>query len=336
MGVSLSQLVKGREIGFEDLYDKRIAIDAFNWIYQFLSIIRQPDGTPLQDSSGRITSHLSGLYYRTLKLLESNIKPVYVFDGTPPEIKRRVTEARHSVRAEAAREWKEALEQKDYEKARKAAQRSAVVTDEIIESSKKLLSAMGVPCIQAPSEGEALCSILAKKGDVFAVSSQDYDVLLFGSPRLVKNLSISGKKKRAAAVVQVNPEMITLSDALDALGITQDQLIILGILIGTDYNPGGVAGYGPKKALEIVKRKKTLDAIFSDLIWDFPVTPAEIFDFFKNPADGNYDLSPREPDETEIMAFMCDEHEFSEERISSALKKLKESKKDQSSLSRWI
>lgn len=336
MGVLLSQLVEGQEIGLEDLFDKRIAIDAYNWIYQFLSIIRQPDGSPLADSKGRITSHLSGLYYRTLKLLEANIKPIYVFDGKPPELKRKTNEQRRDIRAAARQEWERALERKDYEAAKKYAQRSATITDEIIEDCKALLDAMGVPFIQAPNEGEALCSILTRENAAFAASSQDYDTLLFGSPRLVRNLSISGKKKRGKEYVTINPEMIVLKDVLDKLGIDQDQLIMLSILVGTDYNPGGVAGYGPKKALQLVKERKTISKIFENLIWDFSVTPEEIFEFFKNPKEIKYDITFRDLDEKKVISLLCDQHDFSEERIENAIKKLKEKKGGQSSLSRWI
>lgn len=344
MGIQLTQLVQGEVIGLEDLFDKIVAIDAFNWVYQFLSIIRQPDGTPLKDSKDRVTSHLSGLYYRTLKLLESGIKPVYVFDGKPPEFKA-VVARRHDVRAEALMEWKKALERKDYEAASKFAKRSTAITHEFVEDSKLLLKALGVPYIQAPSEGEAMCAELVKQRDAYCVASQDYDTLLFGAQRLVRNLSISGKKKRRVAGragtspgfehVVVSPEMLLLDGMLKNLDITHDQLIMVGILIGTDFNPGGVPGYGPKKALELVKEKKTLKKIFEDSIWDFSVTPEQIFDFFKNPPVTNYELRFDEPDEAAIKKLMCGEHDFSEERIENALRKLAE-KTPQSSLSRWI
>jgi flap endonuclease-1 len=336
MGVSLSKLVEGQEIGLEDMFDKIIAIDSYNWFYQFLSIIRQPDGTPLKDSRGRVTSHLSGLYYRTIKLLESGIKPVYVFDGKPIEMKKDTTESRRNVKAEALREWEKALERKDYEDAKKYAQRSVAITDEIIESGKELLGAMGVPCVQAPNEGEALCSLMCRNGDVYATSSQDYDVLLFGSPRLVRNLSISGKKKRGNSYVMINPELLALKEVLEKIGLNQDQIIMLGIVIGTDYNPGGIPGYGPKKALKLVKERKTLDAVFKDLLWEFSVTPQEIFDFFKFPKTASYDINLKDVEEDRVMKILCDDHEFSRDRIENALKKLKEEKNRQSSLSRWI
>ncbi|MBS3051455.1 MAG: flap endonuclease-1 [Candidatus Aenigmarchaeota archaeon] len=346
MGIQLTQLVSGETIGLEDMFDKIVAIDAFNWVYQFLSIIRQPDGTPLKDSKDRVTSHLSGLYYRTIKLMEAGIKPVYVFDGKPPDFKA-VGAKRRDVRAEAAREWKAALEKQDYEAAGRFAKRSTTITGEHIEGSKKLLEAMGVPFIQAPSEGEAMCAHLVKQRAAWCAASQDYDTLLFGAAKLVRNLSITGKKKRRVAgraegtsssfeIVMINPEMLVLENLVSNLGISYDQLIMLGILIGTDFNPGGVAGLGPKKALARVREKKTMSAVFGGLQWDFPVTPEQIFDFFKNPPVVDYDIRFREPDEDKVVGMMCDEHDFSEERITNALKKLTEAKKSQSSLSRWI
>ena len=336
VGVSLTNLVEGREIGLEDLFGKKVAIDSFNWLYQFLSIIRQPDGTPLQDSKGRVTSHLSGLYYRTLKLLEAGIMPIYVFDGRPPKMKEETSQQRRDIRAEAAREWKEALERGDKEAAKKFAQRSATITDEIVEDGKELLGAMGVPHVQAPNEGEALCSLMCRSGEAFSTSSQDYDVLLFGSPRLVRNLSISGKKKRGQSMVTINPEMLLLKDVLEKIGLNQEQLIMVGILVGTDYNPGGVSGYGPKKALQLVKEKKTLDKVFRDLVWDFQVKPEEIMDFFLHPKPADYTIKFADINEDKVKKLLCDEHDFSEERVENALNKIKEQKKDQPSLSRWI
>ncbi|MFH0832658.1 MAG: flap endonuclease-1 [Candidatus Aenigmatarchaeota archaeon] len=322
MGIQLTDLVKGNEITIEDLRNRRIAIDSFNWIYQFLSIIRQRDGEPLKDSKGRVTSHISGLFYRTTKLLEANVKPVFVFDGKPPEFKV-VVEKRRDIRLEAMREWKSALERKDYEAARKFAMRSSTVTEEIINGSKELLSAFGVPVIQAPSEGEALCSVMTRNGDVYATATQDYDSLLFGCNKLVRNLSITGKRKRGTSYVTVNPELLTLDDLLKNLEINQDQLIMLGILIGTDYNPGGVSGYGPKRALELVKAKKTLNEVMKELVWDFDVSAEDIFNFFKHPTVSDYKIEFTEIDENKIKKILCDEYDFSEERVDNVLKKMK-------------
>ena len=333
MGLQLTQLVHGSEIEMEALFDRRIAIDAFNWIYQFISIIRQPDGEPLKDSQGRVTSHFSGLYYRTLKLLEAGIKPIYVFDGRPPEFKKATNDERRSIREEAAREWKAALEKGDYVAAKKAAQRSVSITDEIIRGSKDLLGAMGVPVIQAEGEGEALCSLMVQENDAYAVATQDYDSLLFGTPRLIRNLSITGRRKRGNSYIDVKPEMILLQDVLLELGLTHDQLIILGIVMGTDFNPGGIPGYGPKKALSRVKEKKTLSQTLEGFAWDFPVSAEEIFEFFKHQHRPDYKIEFRQIDQEKVLSILCDEHEFSQERIENAMKKI--SNGGQSSLGRW-
>ncbi|MBN1159673.1 MAG: flap structure-specific endonuclease, partial [Candidatus Diapherotrites archaeon] len=155
MGVQISELVTPEKIDLKVLQGRKIAIDAFNSLYQFLAIIRQFDGTPLMDSAGNITSQYSGLFYRTIKLVEAGIKPVYVFDGEPPILKFRTIQERRQTREKAEKKWKEAQKKGDMEAARKYAQASMKLTGEMIEGSKKLLEAMGIPWVQAPSEGEA-------------------------------------------------------------------------------------------------------------------------------------------------------------------------------------
>lgn len=341
MGINLRELFPAREIGIQDLHGRRIAIDAYNTLFQFLSIIRDRfTGEPLKDSQGRITSHLSGLFYRTAKLMENNIELVYVFDGEPPEFKKEVREARAKAREEAAREWKEALERGDMERARVAAQASSRLTDEMVEESKRLLDAMGVPWIHAPSEGEAECAFLCMKGNVYSTASQDADSLAFGSPRLVRNLTITGKRKvpRKEKYVTVNPELIELEAVLSSLGINREQLITLGILVGTDYNPGGIKGIGPKRALELVKEKKTLDAVFANVEWNFKPSPEEIFNFFKNPPVKEVEIKKSEPEPDKVRELLVEEHDFSAERISSVISSLEKLRKSgrQSSLGKFL
>ena len=335
MGIQLTDIVEGEEFSLESLLDKRIAVDAYNWLYQFLSIIRQPDGEPLKDFKGNVTSHLSGLFYRTLKLMETGIKPVYVFDGKPTELKAETVGKRHDAREEAKEEWKKALERGDMESAKKYAQRSSTLTQDMVVDAKSLLDAMGVPWLQAPNEGEALCSVMCHNGDAYAVASQDYDTLLFGATRLIRNLSLSGKRKRGSDYVTVSPEIMYLIKVLEALGITREQLIIVGMLIGTDYNPGGVLGYGPKKSLELVRQEKTLDSVLQKVKWTSDADPQEIFDFFMHPKEISYEIKPGQLDQARVAKILVDEHDFSHERVDSAVKKLTEGTKKQSSLSRW-
>ncbi|MEM3723883.1 MAG: flap endonuclease-1, partial [Candidatus Hadarchaeales archaeon] len=262
MGVQLGDIVSREKIELEQLRGQVVSVDAMNFLYQFLSIIRQKDGELLKDTRGRITSHLSGLFYRTANFIEAGIRPIYVFDGTPPMFKRKTIEQRKMIREEAAREWKKALEEGRIEDARKFAQRAGRVDEEMVNQSKELLSLMGVPWIQAPGEGEAQAAHLVKKGDAGGVSSQDFDSLLFGAPVLIRNLAITGRRKlpRKDAYIEITPEIIRLEDVLKSLEITREQLIDIGILIGTDYNEG-VKGIGPKKALELVKKEGSLEKI---------------------------------------------------------------------------
>ncbi len=340
MGVQLSGIVPKQEIRLEDLNSRKIAIDAFNSLYQFLSIIRQPDGMPLMDSAGRTTSHLSGLFYRTSKLVEAGIKPAYVFDGKPPEFKRGTAEIRKGIKESAKKRWVEALEKGDLEEARKAAQATSRVNEKMLEESKLLLECMGIPVVQAPSEGEAQAAYMASKDVVWAAASQDYDLLMFGSPRMLKNLAITGKRKLPgkATYVDINPELIELDRTLKELGITRNQLIMIGMLIGTDYDVGGIRGVGPKKALGLVLEKKTLSKVFSGVEWNFEASPDDIFDFFvRPPVTDKYELVWKDAQEENVRRMMVDEHNFSEERVNKVLGSLRESRKrQQSGLGTWL
>jgi len=340
MGVNLGKIVPKKEVELLDLSGKVIVIDAYNALYQFLSIIRdRMTGEPLRDHAGRITSHLSGLFYRTANLIDAGIKPVYVFDGEPPGFKKKTLEARDEMKEKALMKWVQALEKG--EEAITYAQAAAKLTDEMVEDAKKLLELMGITWVQAPSEGEMQCAYMAKKGDAWASASQDYDSLLVGSPRLVRNLNITGKRKlpKKEVYIEIKPELIELEELLKELGITREQLIIMGILIGTDYNPGGIKGIGPKKALDLVKKYQTLDNVLKAIEWNFEIDAHDIYNFFLNPpTTDEYKLEWKEPDEEGIMKFMCDEHDFSQERVKKVVDKLKARFRSgrQATLSSWF
>ncbi|MEM5853996.1 MAG: flap endonuclease-1 [Candidatus Aenigmatarchaeota archaeon] len=326
MGVNLEGIVESREIELQELSGKKIAIDAFNTIYSFLSIIRDKlTGEPLRDSKGRITSHLSGLFYRTANLIEAGVKPIFVFDGEPPEFKKKTLEERVKAKEKAKEKWEEAL--KKGEKAITYAQATSQLTDEMIQEAKELLDAMGVPWVQAPSEGEATCAHLCKKNVVFATGSQDMDSLLFGSPRLVRNLSITGKRKlpRKEAYVEIKPELIELQHVLSSLGITREQLVIIGLLVGTDYNKG-VERIGPKTALKLVKEHKNLRKVLENVEWQGEEDPEEIYNFFLNPPVAeDFSVEFRKPDGERIIEFMVEEHDFSRERVEKVVQILQKS-----------
>ncbi|MEM3452953.1 MAG: flap endonuclease-1 [Candidatus Hadarchaeum sp.] len=341
MGVQLGDLVSREKVELESLSGRIIAIDALNSLYQFLSIIRQRDGELLRDSRGRITSHLSGIFYRTANFVEARIRPVYVFDGKPPALKRLTVEQRQLVRLEAESEWKKALEEGRIQDARKFAQRAGRLDTAMIKQTQELLSYMGLPWVQAPGEGEAQAALMVQRGDAWAAASQDFDSLLFGAPRLVRNLAITGRRKLPGkdAYTEVYPEIIELEKVLAELGITREQLVDIGILVGTDYNEG-IKGIGPKKALELVKKYGSMVEILkTELGKKFEVDPLEVREIFLRPdVTTNYSLVWGDPDPEAIKKFLCDEYDFSEERVRSGIDKLTKGKleRGQAKLEKWF
>ncbi|UCD92889.1 MAG: flap endonuclease-1 [Methanobacteriota archaeon] len=339
MGVNISDIVPSKERGLEDFRGRIIAVDAYNAIYQFLSIIRQPDGTPLKDSTGRITSHLSGLIYRTSNLLKEGMKPVYVFDGKPPDLKKETVKARSEARETAKKEWEAALAVGDIEKAFSKATRAAKLERPMVDQSKELISKLGIPWVQAPSEGEAQASHMGIRDDVWAAASQDFDSLLFGSPRLIRNLTITGKRKLPGKPIYVNiqPEEIELSTALRSLEISRDQLIDLSLLVGTDFNPG-IKGIGPKKALTLVRKHGDLETIMEKE--GFTIEGVDdIKEIFLRPeTTDEYSLEWTEPNEEDVLDFLCGGFDFSENRVKSALDKIAQAKEmeKQKSLDSWF
>ncbi len=327
MGVNLNPIIGEykKTIKFSDLGNKIIAIDAYNTIYQFLTTIRDPTGKPLRDSRGRVTSHLSGLFYRNINLLKERIKLVYVFDGRPPVKKLKELERRKIIKRESFKKYLEALERKDFEEARKYAAMAATLEEYMVEDSKRLLELLGIPIVQAPSEGEAQASYMAMKGDVWAVGSQDYDSFLFGAPRIVRNITLTGKVKYPSKGIEVRlePELIHLDDVLNGLGLTHKQLVDIGILVGTDYNEG-VRGIGPKRALELVKTYGSIDKIPEGKKWFSDEELQEIRNLFLSPeVMDDYSLEFRNVDHDGIIKFLCGEHDFSLTRVTKALNDLK-------------
>jgi flap endonuclease-1 len=348
MGVNLRELIPKEarsEIDFKALKGKVIALDAYNMLYQFLTAIRQPDGTPLMDRKGRITSHLSGLFYRTINMAEQGIKPVYVFDGLPPELKKAELASRMKRKIEAEKRYVQAKEAGRVEDARKYAVQAAHLTRDMAEEAKRLLDAMGIPWVQAPSEGEAQAAYMARKGDVWAAGSQDYDSLLFGAPRLVRNLAITGRRKLPGRniYVEIKPELIDLDQLLKSLGLSREQLIVIGILLGTDYNPGGIPGFGPKRALQHVKLyKDPIKALRAVAPLSKEYDLEAIFNYFLNPDVTNeYKIEFRPPDPERINEILVYEHDFNPDRVKRAVERLKKAyrenlKAKQKGLDAWF
>ncbi len=341
MGVQLGDIVSKQKIELERLRGQVIAIDAMNSLYQFLSIIRQRDGMPLKDSRGRITSHLSGLFYRTANLIEIGIRPVYVFDGEPPKLKGKTIEQRRALREEAAEEWSAALKAGMLGEAKKFAQRAGRLSEQMVEQAKTLLDCMGLPWVQAPGEGEAQAAYLVQRGDAWAAASQDFDSLLFGAPTLVRNLTITGRRKLPGKdmYIRVSPEVIKLQALLRELKITREQLVDIGILVGTDFNEG-IKGIGPKKALELVRMYGSIEKIMkTELGEKFEVDPLDVRDIFLKPkVSSKYELKWHDPDPKRIERFLCEEYDFSEPRVQTGIEKLLKGRREreQVPLEKWF
>ena len=346
MGLNIREIIPRREIEISDLKGKVVCVDAFNTLYQFLSSIRQMDGTPLMDNKKRITSHLSGIFYRNLTLLEHGIKLVYVFDGIPPEQKFATAKIRREGRELAKDRYEQAREEEQLDAMKRYGSQLVRINEDIIRESKELLEAMGISVVQAPSEGEAQAAYLAKsRSDIYASASQDYDSLLFAAPNLIRNLTLARKRKTISGWIEVKPEIIELEKVLNYLEINLDQLICLGILVGTDYNPKGIPGIGQKKALQIVKRFKQPILIFdsmkeqiANLADEDKFDWREIFELFHKPNVSNSLFKFDKVNEKKIREILVEEHDFSDDRVQKQLERLRDitEKNKQKGLDKWF
>jgi len=260
-------------------------------------------------------------------MIEKGIKPIYIYDGKAPELKSETQAKRREIRDEAEQIYKEALKEGDTEKARKYAMRSSKLSPEIIESSKKLLTYMGIPYVEAKGEGEAQAAYLVSQGDAYAVASQDYDCLLCGAKRVVRNLAVSSNLK--------NLEYYQLDRVLKELNITQEELIEMGILIGTDFCEG-LKGIGAKTALKLAQKgqlKEKLEELQKESTHDLE----EVKNIFlKHNINTDYEIKWEKPQKDKIIEYLSYQHGFSEERVAKASDKLKNLNSSQGSLDAWF
>ena len=328
MGVKFKDIVSPEEISLKDLEGRTVAIDAYNTIYQFLSGIRQRDGSPLMDQNGNVTSHLSGILYRTASIVDKGIKPIYVFDGDSSEHKAKTLEQRKAIKEEAMEKWEEAKAAGNIEEARKFAIRTSRMSPYILESSKKLLDYMGIPYVQAKGEGEAQGAYMVEQGDAWAVASQDYDCLLFGAPRIVRNLTLSGGLS--------NLEYLELQKVLEDIDLTREQLIDVALMVGTDFNEG-IHGIGAKTGLKLIRNNSLEDILVQKGITEVNVEPDELRDIFLNhEVNTDYKIKFKSAKKDQLVEFMCEEHGFSESRVLNVTEKLKKLSSTQKSLEDWF
>jgi len=340
MGLNLKELVVREKTKLESFSNKVIAIDAYNAIYQFLASIRGPDGMQLTDSEGRITSHLSGLLYRNINFLSLGIKPVYVFDGKPPSLKTAEIERRRQIKKDATVKYEKAIASGDLAEARKFAQQTTSMKDGMVDESKEILEFFGIPYIDAPSEGEATAAHLTNTGQAYASASQDFDSILLGAKRLIRNFTNSGRRKipNRNTYIEIEPEIIETKKTLESLQVTREQLVDIGILIGTDFNPDGFERIGPKTALKMIKQYSRLEDIPQIQEQLQSIDYEQIRKIFLEPVVADVkEIVFDEVNFDGLTNYLVKERSFSEERVQSSLNRLKKAlEKKSQNLDQWF
>ena len=324
MGVLLTPIVRGEAVTLDALRGRRLAVDGNGELYQFLALIRLRDGTPLRDPSGRVTSHLSGLFFRVTRLIaDYGVQLVFVFDGAPPALKAADLAKRRAVRARYEEELAEARAAGDLARAYSKATMTSRLSREMVGEAMTLLGLLGVPALVAPSEGEAQAAHMARSGRVWAAVSKDFDTLLFGAPRLVRFMTISGKEflPSRGTFRPISPEVIELDSMLQALGLTREQLDDLAILVGTDFNTG-IKGIGPKKALRLVKEHGSIERMPPHVREQVEPLAPSIRALYLDPAvTDDHHVESGACDVAGVLHFLCEERAFSEARVTAALRR---------------
>jgi flap endonuclease-1 len=339
MGTAIGDLIERENIDLEDLTGKTLAIDAHNILYQFLTTIRGPDGRPLMDANGDVTSHLAGLLYRTSNFLEAGIKPIFVFDGKPHPLKEATLKKRHEIRTQAKEDMEKAIESGDFEKARLMSSRAVSLDRKMIEQAQEAMRALGFPVVQGKEEGEAQATQLVRAGLAYAAGTQDYDTLLFGCPRIVRNLGVTGKRKLPYrnAYIDIHMELIELQKELQRLQLSREQLIWIGMLIGTDFNEK-IPNVGPKKAFKAVQGKKDFDEVLDGLKQKVEYDWEEVEEMFLHPTVHEIEKIPQTKlDREAALHFYVDKHGFDVTRVTNALNKIEKKPQDekQRTLGSW-
>ena len=326
MGCNLRDLTTPEDIDLAELRGKRVGIDAFLTAFQFLTTIRDRsptgDGGPLRDSKGRVVAHLMGILNRTTSMLSMGIQPIFIFDGQSPELKADELAARRKRRLEAEAIHKQALEDGDYQTAQKMAQRIVHYSPEMIDDTKKMLDLLGVRWIDAAAEGEGQAAVMAVKGQLDIVATQDWDALLYGSPILVRNLMSHGSKRHGRTV---KAQKINLQEMLDTHDLSREQLVDLAIMIGTDFHPG-LKGIGPKTGIKLIKSLGTIEAICEEKGKEVPERLDEIREIFLNHPASEVAVEALKPGEVDVKGlthFLQEEREFSQRRIDAAFDALR-------------
>jgi flap endonuclease-1 len=316
-------------------------------IYSFLIAVRS-EGQQLMSESGETTSHLMGMFYRTLRIVDSGIKPLYVFDGAPPKLKSGELAKRFQRKAEANEGLEEAKETGTAEEVEKFSRRTVRVTREHNQECQRLLKLMGIPYIIAPTEAEAQCAVLARAGKVYAAASEDMDTLCFDSPILLRHLTFSEQRKepiqeihldKVLAGLNMERKQVSLLSKIKPTGSDGEQFVDLCILLGCDYlDP--IPKVGPHTALKLIRDHGTLERVVEWMQkdekkryiipddWPFADARELFFNPDVRPADHpECDFKWEAPDVEGLVNFLVTEKGFSEDRVRNSAARLQKNLK---------
>jgi len=308
-------------------FGRQVAIDTSMFLYSFLVAIRPDSFYNLTDANGEVTSHLQGLFYRTLRLLEAGVKPVYVFDGKPPVLKGGELAKRAARKATAKQELEQAKEVGDSEAIAKLVKRTISVTPKQNAECKRMLRLMGLPVVEAPCEAEAQCAELVRGGKAYATATEDMDALTLGTPILLRRMTSSAAQK--PPVLEIH-----LSKVLEGLNITMDQFIDVCILCGCDYTDS-IRGIGPKRAIEHIRKYGSIEKMLENIDTKRYSVPDTFNyegarDLFKNPdvtKAEEINIEFGDCDEDALIEFLVNEKNFSQDRVNKGIEKLRTFKK---------
>lgn len=318
-----------KEHDIKNYMGRTVAVDASMFLYQFLVAVRSDGpGGIFTNASGDVTSHLIGMFYRTIRMRENGIKCCYVFDGKPPQMKSGELEERRKRREEAKKKMEEAKNADNAEEEAKYERRLVKVSKQHVADTKTLLSLMGVPYVEASCEAEATCAELCKKGKVWATATEDMDALTFGTVRLLRGLHHSEARKQPV-------REFNLQKALEGLELTMEQFIDMCILCGCDYT-SSIRGIGPKSSLKLMKEHGSIENILENLDSKKYKPPQDFLQQYKQArqmftdADvtdvSNIQLKWREPNEEGLIDFLCTQKEFNIDRVKKGVQRLQKAK----------
>jgi len=304
-----------KKVKKEKYKNKKIAIDISILIYRSIISVRN-SGADFTNQKGEITSHILGLFNKTIELLHIGIIPVYVFDGKPPNLKNKTIEERKQIKKKAF----DKMENAETEEERiKYLKRTVSISKEQWTQCKDLLTTMGIPYIQAPEEADSQCAYLAKEGFVDAVLTEDMDILTFGSPKIVRNLTSH----------KIETTEIILDEILNKLELNQDQFIDFCILLGSDYS-SGITNSKPDIILKYYKENKNIKDTIKNMKKDNINVPSD----FNYEETKNYFLNPnileickenlqlKKPDNAKLLKILVDDYGFLKYLIKTKIDRL--------------